>query len=71
MPRKIRELEADLRREGFTRQPGKGSHRRYVHLLYPGHIAISGQEGADAKPYQERAVREAIETLREAKRRQP
>ena len=71
MPRKMRELEADLRREGFTRQPGKGSHRRYVHSLYPSHVAMSGQEGDDAKPYQERAVREAIATLREAKRRQP
>lgn len=42
MPRKVRELEADLRKEGFTRQPGKGSHRRWVHPLYPGHMAVSG-----------------------------
>jgi predicted RNA binding protein YcfA (HicA-like mRNA interferase family) len=71
MPRKIRELEADLRREGFTRQAGKGSHRRWIHTLYPGHIIMSGNAGDDAKPYQERQVREAIETLREAKRRLP
>jgi len=71
MPRKIRELEADLRREGFSRQPGKGSHRRYIHPLYPGHVLISGGEGDDAKPYQEREVREAVEKLREAKRRRP
>jgi predicted RNA binding protein YcfA (HicA-like mRNA interferase family) len=71
MPRKIRELEADLRREGFSPQPGKGSHRRYIHPLYPGHVLISGREGDDAKPYQEREVREALEKLREAKRRQP
>ena len=50
MPRKIRQLEADLRREGFARQPGKGSHRRYMHPLYPGHVTLSGQEGDDAKP---------------------
>ena len=50
MPRKIRQLEADLREEGFTRQSGKGSHRRWVHPLYPGHVAISGNEGDDAKP---------------------
>ena len=71
MPRKIRQLEADLRKEGFTRQPGKGSHRRWVHALYPGHVAISGNEGDDAKPYQEREVRDAIEAVREARRRQP
>ena len=71
MPRKVRDLETDLRKEGFTRQPGKGSHRRWVHALYPGHVAISGREGADAKPYQEKAVRQAIQALRDAKRRQP
>jgi predicted RNA binding protein YcfA (HicA-like mRNA interferase family) len=71
MPRKIRQLEADLRKEGFTRQPGKGSHRRWMHPFYPGHVAISGNEGDDAKPYQERKVRDAIETVREARRRRP
>lgn len=71
MPRKLRELEADLRREGFTREPGKGSHRRWVHPLYPGHVSISGQEGADAKPYQVREVRAAVEVVRKARRSQP
>ena len=71
MPRKLRELEADLHKAGFTRDPGKGSHRRWRHPLYPGHVAISGHEGADAKPYQEREVREAIEAVRKARRNQP
>jgi predicted RNA binding protein YcfA (HicA-like mRNA interferase family) len=71
MARKVRELEADLRRAGFTRQPGKGRHRRWVHPLYPGHVVISGQDGADAKPYQEREVREAVQAVRDAQRRQP
>lgn len=71
MPRKVRELEADLSKEGFTRQPGKGSHRRWVHALYSGHVAISGHEGNDAKPYQEKAVRQAIQTVRDAKRSRP
>jgi predicted RNA binding protein YcfA (HicA-like mRNA interferase family) len=51
VPRKVRELEADLRREGFTRQSGKGSHRRWLHPLYPGHVVMSGKTGDDAKPY--------------------
>ena len=71
MPRKIRELEADLRKAGFARQPGKGSHRRWVHPLYPGHVAMSGNEGHDAKSYQEQKVREVIQGVRDAQRRQP
>jgi len=69
VPRKVRELEADLRREGFTRQSGKGSHRRWLHPLYPGYVVMSGKTGDDAKPYQEREVRHALEQVREAKRR--
>ena len=71
MPRKVRELEADLSREGFTRQAGKGSHRRWVHPLYPSHVVMSGATSDDAKPYQEREVRQAIDRVREAKKRQP
>ncbi|WIG58443.1 MAG: hypothetical protein OJF49_001189 [Ktedonobacterales bacterium] len=71
MPRKVRELEAELRKEGFIRRPGKGSHRRWTHALYPGHVALSGQEGDDAKSYQEREVRNAIQTVRDARRQQP
>ena len=71
MPRKVRELEADLQKEGFTRQPGKGSHRRWIHSLYPGHVAVSGQPGDDAKLYQEREVRQALDQVRQAKRRKP
>lgn len=71
MPRKVSELEGDLRREGFTRQSGKGSHRRWLHPLYPGHVVMSGKVSDDAKPYQEREVRHALEQVREAKRRQP
>ncbi|MEJ7590058.1 MAG: type II toxin-antitoxin system HicA family toxin [Planctomycetaceae bacterium] len=31
MPRKIRELIADLQAAGFSDRGGKGSHRNYVH----------------------------------------
>jgi predicted RNA binding protein YcfA (HicA-like mRNA interferase family) len=50
MPRKIRDLETDLRRAGFRRRAGKGSHRKWVHPLVPP-VTVSGSEGADAKPY--------------------
>jgi predicted RNA binding protein YcfA (HicA-like mRNA interferase family) len=60
MPRKIRDLVRDRERAGFFNRGGKGSHRNYEHPSGP-RVTISGQEGDDAKPYQEREVRQAIE----------
>lgn len=58
MPRKVRELEAELAREGFKRTPAKGSHRKWVHPK--AQVTISGKPGDDAKHYQEEKVRAAI-----------
>lgn len=66
MPRKIRELKADLRAAGFSEPKGKGSHTVWYHLLLAGRIVLAGSDGDDAKRYQERAVREALAKLREA-----
>jgi predicted RNA binding protein YcfA (HicA-like mRNA interferase family) len=65
MPRKIRELIRDLRTAGFYQIPGggKGAHRKFAHARYPGAVTLSGQTGDDAKPYQERQVKEAIEKV--------
>lgn len=60
MPRKIRELIRDLERANFANRGGKGSHRNYEHLT-GARVTISGQPGDDAKPYQEREARDAIE----------
>jgi predicted RNA binding protein YcfA (HicA-like mRNA interferase family) len=60
MPRKIRDLIRDLERAGFANRGGKGSHRNYEHPTGV-RVTISGQPGADVKPYQEREVRDAIE----------
>jgi predicted RNA binding protein YcfA (HicA-like mRNA interferase family) len=38
---------------------GRGSHRNYEHPADT-RVTISGQEGDNAKPYQEREVRRAI-----------
>jgi predicted RNA binding protein YcfA (HicA-like mRNA interferase family) len=67
MPRKIRELVADLLADGFAEVAGggKGSHRKFVHERYPGAVTISGQAGDDAKPYQEKQVRRALEIIHE------
>lgn len=59
MPPKIRELEARLRKAGFVKQAARGSHRKWIHPS--GRLVIiSGNEGDDAKRYQERQVDEAI-----------
>lgn len=67
MPRKIRELVAELLAHGFTEVAGgdKGSHRKFVHERYPGAVTVSGQSGDDARPYQEKQVRRALETVDE------
>ena len=61
MPRKIRELIAELESAGFVNRGGKGSHRNFVHPSVAKPVTISGKDGDDAKKYQERAVKKAIE----------
>jgi predicted RNA binding protein YcfA (HicA-like mRNA interferase family) len=60
MPRKIRELIADLESAGFVSRGGKGSHRNFVHPSVTKPVTLSGKLGDDAKHYQERAVAAAI-----------
>lgn len=59
MPRKVRELMADLARAGFVNRGGKGSHRNYNHPNGQ-RVTLSGKPGDDALPYQERQVRQSI-----------
>jgi predicted RNA binding protein YcfA (HicA-like mRNA interferase family) len=61
VPRKIRQLVADLERAGFVVVPGgKGSHRKFRHPKSPGSVILSGHDGDDAKRYQEKQVRNAV-----------
>jgi predicted RNA binding protein YcfA (HicA-like mRNA interferase family) len=68
MPRKVRDLIRDLERAGFAEIPkaGKGSHRKFTHRRYSGAVTISGKPGDDAKQYQEKQVKRAIEVINEA-----
>ncbi len=69
MPRKLRELRADLRRAGFALDHQSGSHQVWKHPLVPGIAAnLAGRDGADAKPYQEAEVRRALQSLQDAQR---
>lgn len=62
MPRKIRELIKELKKAGFFDRGGKGSHRNFVH--YKGIVlTLSGKINDDAKPYQEKLVKQKIEEV--------
>ena len=60
MPRKVRELIAELEKHGFVDRAGKGSHRNFTHPRVARPVTISGNAGDDAKKYQEQAVKGAI-----------
>jgi predicted RNA binding protein YcfA (HicA-like mRNA interferase family) len=65
MPRKIRQLIAELESAGCVKVPGgKGSHRKFRHARFTGAVVLSGQDGDDAHHYQEKHVRNAIRELR-------
>jgi len=64
VPKKIRELIRILEKAGFVDRGGKGSHRNFTHSCGV-KITLSGNESDDAKHYQERDVKRA---LQEAKR---
>ncbi len=64
MPRKVRQLIAELKRAGFVDRGGKGSHRNFVHVK-GFRVSVSGNPGDDAKHYQEREVRRALDATKE------
>jgi predicted RNA binding protein YcfA (HicA-like mRNA interferase family) len=65
VPRKIRDLIKDLRNAGFEQVAGagKGSHRKFYHAGFPGAVTLSGKDNADAKPYQEKQIKKAIDEV--------
>jgi len=70
MPRKIRELKAEIMREGFVYLPkrGKGSHERWRHPSLRKTLTIPGKDGDDVPLYLEKQLTKllaALEELRE------
>jgi len=63
MPRKVRDLLHELFKVGFVDRDGKGSHRN---LRHPSgvRITLSGKDGDDAKPYQEKESAKALNEVR-------
>ncbi|NOQ35986.1 MAG: addiction module toxin, HicA family [Methylococcaceae bacterium] len=66
MPPKIKELLKQLESAGFVNRGGKGSHRNYEHSSGL-RITISGKLGDDAKPYQEKQVKQKLQGLDDEK----
>jgi predicted RNA binding protein YcfA (HicA-like mRNA interferase family) len=56
MAKKLRELKAALRRAGFFERTGKGSHTVWSHPELHEVVVLSGHDGDEAKPYQEKDV---------------
>jgi len=64
VPRRIRQLIADLECAGYVRiHGGKGSHRKFVHPKFSGFVLLRGHDGDDAQHYQERQVRNALKQV--------
>jgi predicted RNA binding protein YcfA (HicA-like mRNA interferase family) len=70
MPKKIRELKAMLRTAGWevVFGGGKGSHSKWRHPRVPRKVTLSGRDGDDAQPYQQRDVDRAVRDATEATR---
>ncbi|MDS3861693.1 type II toxin-antitoxin system HicA family toxin [Thermosynechococcaceae cyanobacterium BACA0444] len=69
MPRKIRELKAQIAREGFVylSKRGKGSHELWRHPLISKTLTIPGQDGDDIPLYLKKQVAKLLATLKELK----
>lgn len=69
MPRKIRELKAQIAREGFVYLPkrGKGSHERWRHPLLNKTMTIPGKNGSDVPPYLEKQLAQLLAQLEDLK----
>ena len=56
-----------MEKAGFINRGGKGSHRNYSHPVGV-KITISGATGNDAKLYQEKALKIALQEVRNEKK---
>lgn len=59
--KKMRQLRAQLRRQGFQCREGKGSHQIWRRPGEARGIVLHGADGCDAKPYQVKRVRRAAD----------
>lgn len=70
MPRKLRQLKADLRQAGAYQTTQRGSHMKWKHAHLPAEVLIlSGHDGDDADLYQERQVQRFLRLIAQAEQR--
>ena len=68
LPRKIRQLKADLRGAGAVQVSQEGSHSKGKHALVPDTaVVLAGHDGDDARFYQEKAVHELLDRIARAR----
>ena len=68
MPQKVRQLKASLRKVGAYQVSQEGSHTKWKHPLLPSAIVVlSGNDGDDARRYQEKDVKNMLEDIKKAK----
>jgi len=71
MPRKVRQVRADLRKNGFRKIRQAGSHETWAHPLVPTiTVTLAGPDGADVKSYQETELQQALGALKIAQQQQ-
>lgn len=70
MPRKIRELKAQIVCEGFVylAKRGKGSHERWRHPLLRKTLTIPGKDGDDVPLYLEKQLAQLLTQLQELRK---
>lgn len=66
MPRKLRQLRADLRKIGATIVSQKGSHEKWKHPKASTILELAGPDGKDAHPYQERDLKVFLNSIKES-----
>jgi predicted RNA binding protein YcfA (HicA-like mRNA interferase family) len=64
---KIRQLIKDLKAGGRYLDHVTGSHRIFKHPKIGRHVAIAGKDNEDARHYNEKDVREALNESKRAK----
>ncbi len=50
MPKKVREVIAEIEADGWRFDRQKGSHRQFRHPTKPGRVTVSGNRGDDVRP---------------------
>lgn len=72
MPRKIRQLKSSLQKAGAYQVSQEGSHTKWKHPLLPSiTVILSGGDGDDAKPYQEKNVKNMLENIKGVQETKP